>query len=248
MVEVGCSSGALAKAWRRINPDCEYIGVEIDPGFAEIARASCSQVICANLEQLDDAGFAELFPSDCWIFGDVLEHLYDPWALLKRIRAHCDPRTQLIACIPNAQHWSVQARLCSGYFRYENSGLLDKTHIRWFSLTTMVELFESSGFKIVKRVPRIKNIQTSGTTAGAGRHPQPCAGDGIRPRAGRAGCGAASVGTESRAGGLTGTEGSGLALGRDRIPRPAGRLASEILGNEMPGIDHGVEIDSGFHA
>jgi Methyltransferase domain len=158
IVEPGCSSGALARAYRAENPDCEYIGIGIDRGYAETARAACSRVICADPEQFDDREFAALFPSDCWVFGDVLEHIYDPWTLLKRIRRHGDRRSQVVACIPNVQHWSVQARLCPGQFRYEDRGLLDRTHIRWFTRITMVELFESSGFKIVEGGPRIFNV------------------------------------------------------------------------------------------
>ena len=155
VVEVGCSSGALAKAYTNINPDCVYTGIEIDPDFAEAAREFCTDVVCGNIEGLAEIQFLQLFPSDCWIFGDTLEHLYDPWSLLRRIKQHCAPDVQIVACIPNAQHWSVQARLNSGLFRYEDQGLMDRTHIRWFTRTTMIELFESSGYEIVEGFPRI---------------------------------------------------------------------------------------------
>jgi SAM-dependent methyltransferase len=155
IVEVGCSSGALAAAYRLTNKKCRYTGIEIDPDYADSAKASCHEVICGNIEQFDDNDFLRLFPSDCWIFGDTLEHLYDPWALLQRIRPHLAPNAQIIACIPNAQHWSIQARLNSGQFRYEDQGLMDRTHIRWFTRTTIMEMVESSGFKIIEGFPRI---------------------------------------------------------------------------------------------
>lgn len=155
VVEVGCSSGALAKAYTRINPDCKYTGIEIDPAYAEISREYCSEVICGNVESLDDENFLKLFPSDCWIFGDVLEHLYDPWALLRRIRLKLENGAQIIACVPNAQHWSIQARLNSGLFRYEDQGLMDRTHIRWFTRITLIELFESTGYKIIEGFGRV---------------------------------------------------------------------------------------------
>jgi 2-polyprenyl-3-methyl-5-hydroxy-6-metoxy-1,4-benzoquinol methylase len=155
VVEVGCSSGALAKAYRSENPDCRYSGIEIDTAFADVARAHCSEVASGNIEHFDNEKFRTFFPSDCWIFGDVLEHLYDPWALLKRIRTHIQPEAQIIACVPNAQHWSVQALLNCGQFRYQDQGLLDRTHIRWFTRITMIELFESSGYKIIEGVPRV---------------------------------------------------------------------------------------------
>ncbi|MDD2914277.1 MAG: class I SAM-dependent methyltransferase [Gallionella sp.] len=157
VIEVGCSSGALAKAYIGMNPECIYTGIEIDPNFAAIAKASCNEVICGNIENIAEEKFLELFPSDCWVFGDTLEHLYDPWALLQRIRSRLAPDSQIIACIPNAQHWSVQVNLSSGLFRYQDHGLMDRTHIRWFTRTTMIELFESTGYKIIEGFPRIFN-------------------------------------------------------------------------------------------
>ena len=63
--------------------------------------------------------------------------------------------TSIVACIPNAQHWSVQVRLNSGAFRYEDAGLLDRTHIRWFTRITIGELFSSCGFRIVEGGGRV---------------------------------------------------------------------------------------------
>jgi hypothetical protein len=62
-----------------------------------------------------------------------------------------------VACIPNAQHWSVQARLNCGMFKYEDSGLLDRTHLRWFTRLTIIELFKTSGFEIVEGMSRVFN-------------------------------------------------------------------------------------------
>lgn len=155
VIEVGCSSGALAKAYQQINRRCEYIGIEIDPEYAEVAAKSCARVIVNNVERMDENAFAALFPSSCWIFGDVIEHLYDPWLVLRRVRASLEPDASVVACIPNAQHWSVQARLNRGAFRYEESGLLDVTHIRWFTKETIIELFRSCGFQIVEAGGRV---------------------------------------------------------------------------------------------
>ncbi len=155
IVEVGSSSGALARAYRNTNSTCEYIGIEIDPNYAEVSKNFCTEVICGNIESLVDDAFIKLFPSDCWIFGDALEHLYDPWALLGRIRKYLPITSQIIACIPNAQHWSLQASLNCGQFRYQDQGLMDRTHIRWFTRATIIELFESTGYKIIEGFPRI---------------------------------------------------------------------------------------------
>ena len=150
IVEVGCSGGGLAREYRKRNAGCEYIGVEINASYAEVARAHCTAMVVGNIEDMSDDVFA-LFGGSrvCWVFGDVLEHLYDPWALLRRIRAGLASDSSVLACIPNAQHWTVQARLNCGAFRYEDKGILDRTHIRWFTRTTIDEMFHDCGFAIV---------------------------------------------------------------------------------------------------
>ena len=155
VVEVGCSVGALAKAYLAVHPRCDYRGVEVDPDYAEAARRQGANVYCWDIETMSDADFAEVGAADCVVFGDVLEHLRDPWALLSRLRAALKPRSRVIACLPNMQHWSVQIRLATGQLRYEPSGLLDRTHLRWFTRATALELFQSSGYRVVEGRPRI---------------------------------------------------------------------------------------------
>ena len=156
VVEVGSSSGALARAYKQLNPACHYVGVEIEPEYAELSRRFCDEVVVGNIERLDDIEFMGLLPADAFVFGDVLEHLYDPWALLRRIRRHrAGKPVQVIACIPNAQHWSLQVNLSVGQFVYQDSGLLDRTHVRWFTRRTMIDLFTSSGFEVLEGCPRV---------------------------------------------------------------------------------------------
>jgi trans-aconitate methyltransferase len=155
VVEAGCSRGALARAYREKFPAAPYLGIEIDAGYAEAARRHCDRVLCGDLESLPSAEWASLFPSDCWVFGDALEHLRDPWRLLRALRRDLHPQGQVLACIPNAQHWSVQARLAAGAFHYEDQGLLDRTHLRWFTRSTIVELFQSTGFRVEKMLSRV---------------------------------------------------------------------------------------------
>lgn len=155
VVEVGCSTGALARAYLAINPGCEYIGLEIDDDYAATAAKVCSRVITGDVETMTEDTLESLFPCDCVVFGDSLEHLRDPWTLLRRVRTSMQPAGQIIACIPNAQHWSVQAKLNCGELRYEQSGLLDRTHLRWFTRITMLEMFQSAGFKVMGGTPRI---------------------------------------------------------------------------------------------
>ena len=124
IVEVGCSSGALGREYKKINPACQYFGIEIDEDYAEVARRYCDRVLVGNIETMADDVFTSLLPTNCWIFGDVLEHLHNPWGVLTRIRAHMTKSECVIACIPNMQHWSVQASLLTGAVFYQDSGPL----------------------------------------------------------------------------------------------------------------------------
>lgn len=153
VVEVGAGQGTLAREYKKINPSVRYIGVEIDSDYAASAGQYCSEVITGNIEHFSDDVFAKFDQADCWVFIDVLEHLYDPWELLRKIKSNAKNNIEVIACIPNTQHWSIQMRLCSGLLHYEDEGLLDRTHIRFFTRQTMIELFESTGYTIIKGVP-----------------------------------------------------------------------------------------------
>jgi trans-aconitate methyltransferase len=155
VVEAGCSSGALGQAFLEKNPEAEYIGIEMVAEYADVARTRLTEVMVANVEQLEDRTFEVLHPTDCWIFGDVLEHLYDPWKMLRRVRGSLGEGGCVVACIPNAQHWSVQGLLNLGDFRYQDAGLLDRTHIRWFTRKTIIELFHENGFRIEEMGGRV---------------------------------------------------------------------------------------------
>jgi SAM-dependent methyltransferase len=155
LVEVGCSTGALARAYKAKNPKSKYIGIEVEPSYAEQARAFCDTCVVGNIEEFESDFWKAQGDTDCWIFGDVLEHLKDPWLTLEHIRQVIPRDGCVVACIPNAQHWSLQVRLSVGDFRYEDSGLLDRTHLRWFTRQTMIELFQQTGFQITEGKPRV---------------------------------------------------------------------------------------------
>lgn len=155
VLEVGCMSGALAREFKKIAPQVNYAGVEIDASYAELARKYCDSVYILNIDDAPDYFWQMQKNIDAWIFGDVLEHLRDPWRVLSNIHQVIPRDGYVAACIPNAQHWSIQAKLSMGDFRYEDSGLLDRTHLRWFTRLTIHEMFDRSGFKLVEEIPRI---------------------------------------------------------------------------------------------
>lgn len=161
IIEVGCSSGALAREYKKINPECDYYGVEIDASYCEMARVYCDRCACLDIELATQDFWETQSDRDCWVFGDTLEHLKNPEAVLQKIATLMATQKYgpgyIAACIPNMQHWSIQARLNIGDLRYQSSGLLDRTHLRWFTRQTMIELFSNSGFDIISGIPRVFN-------------------------------------------------------------------------------------------
>ncbi len=155
IVEIGCSSGALAREFKKKNAQVHYVGVDISADYIELAKRHCDEHVVQDVDMADDSFFERHGQADCWVFGDTLEHLKDPWAVLERIGKRLSHHGVVVACIPNMQHWSIQARLACGDLRYEDQGLLDRTHLRWFTRQTMIELFVSSGFEIDAGIPRI---------------------------------------------------------------------------------------------
>jgi 2-polyprenyl-3-methyl-5-hydroxy-6-metoxy-1,4-benzoquinol methylase len=157
IIEIGCSSGALAREVKKRNPSCNYFGVDIDAEYTKLAERYCDKTEALNIENADEEFFLSQTTRDCWIFGDTLEHFQDPWSVLRKIRAVIPANGCIVACIPNAQHWSVQVKLSLGDFRYEDSGLMDRTHLRWFTKQTIADLFRETGFCITEGTPRIFN-------------------------------------------------------------------------------------------
>ena len=155
VIEIGCSSGALAREFKQINPKCRYLGIDIEPSYVELARRYCDDVAVANIEESNADFYDQHSDKDCWVFADTLEHLRDPWKVLKEIRRVVPSYGVVVASIPNAQHWSVFAKLSMGDFRYADSGIFDRTHLRWFTRKTINEMFHDCGFSIVEGEPRV---------------------------------------------------------------------------------------------
>jgi SAM-dependent methyltransferase len=153
VLEAGCGTGVLAEAYRRINPRVSYIGVEKCAEAADTAQLSSrlDRVIIGDLEAVEpsELGLSEEQPSvDCLVFGDVLEHLVDPWTILRKFSRLVRTGGQILACIPNVQHYSMIVSLLRGQWDYQNEGLLDRTHLRFFTHSSVQKLFAQAELRV----------------------------------------------------------------------------------------------------
>ena len=167
--EFGCAGGAFARAVKARQPEVYYVGIELMLEPLERARQVMDVGLLRNLDHTgnwdDDPEMVAALPKDSFdhiIFGDVLEHLHDPSAVLRQALNLLAPGGSLLACIPNAQHWSVFANLVHGSWPRHDQGLFDRTHIRWFTLNDMVQLITTSGLTIETIIPRIFEDQEKG--------------------------------------------------------------------------------------
>ncbi len=146
VLEVGCSTGANLMGIGNLYPQAELYGIEINPRAAELA-AAYGVVKAGNIEERDvDFGSVTF---DYIIFGDVLEHLRDPKGALEYCRSLLSDGGKVLASIPNLMHWSVMRVLIDGYFPYGDFGLLDRTHIHFFTYYEMIAMFAGAGYEVL---------------------------------------------------------------------------------------------------
>jgi 2-polyprenyl-3-methyl-5-hydroxy-6-metoxy-1,4-benzoquinol methylase/predicted nucleic acid-binding Zn-ribbon protein len=150
VIDFGCATGYFARLLS--NRGCEVIGVEVNPKAAKVAENYCEKVIIADLDfvSLSDIFSAHIIDKkfDVAVFGDVLEHLRNPWRVLEETRNLLNPHGYVIASIPNIAHGAIRLALLQGKFEYKQLGILDNTHLRFFTRKTVQELFEDSGYLI----------------------------------------------------------------------------------------------------
>lgn len=155
VLEVGCGRGGFGRSLRGLlGPEARLVG--IDPVPAAVARARSAgfdEVWCGYFpddmpdDRPDDGpGGTPRFDLIC--FNDVLEHVNDPWSTLAACHRHLRPGGRVLAAIPNIQHGPTVWGLLRGRWEYADTGVLDRTHVRFFTRRTMLELFRGAGFEV----------------------------------------------------------------------------------------------------
>jgi 2-polyprenyl-3-methyl-5-hydroxy-6-metoxy-1,4-benzoquinol methylase len=147
VLEIGCGSGQTLHMLKDRKLCAETVGIELFQSAADEARKRVDRVYCLNVER--DELPQEVKQFDLILILDVLEHLVDPWAFLsKLVDNHLAPEGKLIASIPNARHFSLVLPLLGGNFDYVERGILDKTHLRFFTRRSAIKLLQHAGLSV----------------------------------------------------------------------------------------------------
>lgn len=145
VLDVGCSAGVLARDLKAQGALVD--GIEYDAAAAAEAKAVCRQVLVGDLESmslegLDDGGY------DAILCADIIEHLRDPTAALAKLRPHLRQGGKLIISVPNIANWSMRLTHLAGRWDYQERGLMDRTHLRFFTHRTIRKVVEEAGFTV----------------------------------------------------------------------------------------------------
>jgi GT2 family glycosyltransferase/2-polyprenyl-3-methyl-5-hydroxy-6-metoxy-1,4-benzoquinol methylase len=146
VLDVGCGAGALGAQIKQKRAGRKVAGVEMNPVAAGVARTRLDEVYEGDFLQNRELGQQRF---DCVVFADVLEHMTDPWAAMDRARHLLNPGGYVVASLPNIRNYKIIKKLLYGTWRYERGGILDVSHLRFFTRTMVAGLCRDSGFEIL---------------------------------------------------------------------------------------------------
>lgn len=154
ILDVGTATGYLGKIWRASG---HYVaGVEFDAAAAEKARENYDSFQMADLESFE---FPYRQEFDYIVFADVLEHLRDPAAVLRRCIPALKESGRIIISLPNVANWIIRLSLLFGKFDYMDRGILDRTHLRFFTRKSVSRLMNEVSCEIVRAIPTPLPVQ-----------------------------------------------------------------------------------------
>lgn len=146
ILEVGCNVGNFSQY---INKPCEYWGIEPFENAAKVAKTKLDKILVGFYEEVENEIPDNYF--DLVIANDVIEHMKEPWLFLQDIKKKMSPNGSLVLSIPNVRYYSNLIELLQEKdWKYRNCGILDITHLRFFTQKSIVRLLDESGFEIEK--------------------------------------------------------------------------------------------------
>jgi trans-aconitate methyltransferase len=145
VVDVGCGSGALGASIKEAHPEAEVRGIEPVALQARQAKEKLDDAAAMSADDPPPEGWP--LP-DCVIFADVLEHLVDPWSTLRRWCERVQPNAHFIFSLPNIGHAAIIRNLLRGSWQYQEEGPLDRTHLRFFTRDSALELIQQAGLRV----------------------------------------------------------------------------------------------------
>lgn len=148
VLDVGCAAGTVGMGLKKSIPGVWVWGCEPSERAAQVAATRLDHVTTVPREQWNAADLALLETVDTVLLLDVLEHMYNPWGELEFLAQRLQRGAQVIVSLPNLGHISVLGALSHGQFPYGPEGILDITHVRFFTLGSMLEMFEQTGFQV----------------------------------------------------------------------------------------------------
>jgi len=160
VLDVGCSTGVLGEQVKWRNNNAEVIGIEENEQMAKVAKEKLDRVIKGDVEKTNLTDYLVHNYFDCIIFSDILEHLKNPGGILKSATSFLSTDGVLIASIPNVRHYTtIISLLFRGYWPYRERGIHDKTHLRFFTLRNIEELFHHANLKIFRIERNLRIIE-----------------------------------------------------------------------------------------
>lgn len=148
ILEIGCATGFMGNYLIK-NKKCTVVGVELGVDEAAEARKNLSKVIVGDVEStMTLRKIAKLEKFDVVFASALIEHLKDPWKALKNWKKFLKKDGCLIISTSNIAHWSMRFRLLNGKFNYESYGILDNTHLRFFTFYTFENLVRECGYTV----------------------------------------------------------------------------------------------------
>ena len=156
VLDLGCSTGYLAEKFR--GNGCFVVGVEQDEESAHQAQGRCDRLIRADVEEVFSRSGFSAGDFDVIVCADILEHLRDPAALLVRARSCLSEGGRIIVSVPNVARADIRLKLLFGRFDYEEAGIMDKTHLHFFTCRSACRLVAEAGY-------RVSRVQYTGMAA-----------------------------------------------------------------------------------